>query len=75
MVREDILQKLYANEEYLDYLRRHPKWYKYLDENPNNYQIFEKVVKKELKITSFDKLERFKKQVNFASALIKYFSK
>ena len=74
-MHEDILEKLYANDQYLEYLRRHPKWYYYLDEDPKNYKLFEQAVKKDLKLTSFDKLERFKKQVNFASALVKYFSK
>lgn len=74
-MRGDILQKIYANEQYLEFLRRNPKWYYYLDENPDNYKLFEQNAKKELRITSYDKLERFKKQVNFASAVIKYFSK
>ena len=32
-MREDILQKIYNNPKYLEYLRYHPKWYYYLDEN------------------------------------------
>ena len=74
-MREDLLEKLYKNEEYLDYLRRHPKWYYYLDQDPKNYDLFEKVVKRELKITTVDKLDRVQKQINFASALINYISK
>ena len=74
-MREDILQKLYSNPKYLEYLRYHPKWYYYLDENPNNYSIFERTVKEELKITTFDKLEKLKKQINFATKFMEYFKK
>jgi hypothetical protein len=74
-LRDDILIKIYQNPEYLEYLRYHPKWYQYLDQNPENFSIFEQVVKKELKRTSYDKIERLKKHVNFANALIKYLSK
>ncbi|MDD3999882.1 MAG: YlbE-like family protein [Bacilli bacterium] len=71
-MRDEIISKLYANEQYLDYLRRHPKWYYYLDLDPKYYIEFEKVVKKALKITTYDRLESVKNQVNFASAMIKY---
>ena len=72
-MRDDILQKLYANPVYLDYLRNHPKWYYYLEENPNNYSIFEMKVKEDLKITTYDKLERAKKQITTISKFIDYF--
>ena len=74
-MREDILQKLYSNPKYLEYLRYHPKWYYYLDENPNNYSIFERTVKEELKTTTYDKLEKLKKQINFATKFMEYFKK
>ena len=74
-MREEILQKLYQNPKYLEYLRYHPKWYYYLDENPNNYQVFERTVKEELKITTYDKLERLKKQISFVSKFMDYFKK
>ena len=74
-MREDILQKIYNNPKYLQYLRYHPKWYYYLDENPNNYSIFERTVKQELKITTYDKLEKLKKQINFVTKFMDYFKK
>ncbi len=73
-MRDEIIEKLYNNEQYLNYLRRHPKWYYYLDLDPKYFSEFERVVKKALKITTYDKLEAIKKQVNFAGAMIKYFS-
>lgn len=74
-MKEEILEKIYANEQYLHYLRYHPKWYYYLDLDEKNYGEFEKIVKKELKITTYDKLENLKKQINFASSMINYFKK
>lgn len=74
-MREDILKKIYDNEMYLNYLRYHPKWYYYLDQDPKNFEQFEKVVKKELKLTTVDKLDKVKNQINFASAFLKYITK
>ena len=74
-MREDLIKKIYDNDMYLYYLRYNPKWYQYLDQDPNNFDMFEKVVKKEYKLTTSDKLEKFKNQINFASAFLKYISK
>ena len=73
-MRDEVIIKLYSNPVYLDYLRRHPKWYYYLDLDPSYFKEFEKTVKKDLKLTTYDKLEALKKQINFASSLINYFS-
>ena len=67
-----ILNKIYENDLYLDYLRYHPKWYVILNDNPTLYNDFEKVVKKEYKITSYDKIENLKKQIDFVNGIIKY---
>lgn len=72
-MNDNILQKLYANPQYLEYLRFHPKWYYYLEQNPNYFAIFERTVKEELKITTYDKLEKLKKQINFATKFMDYF--
>ena len=69
------MEKIYQNPDILNYLRYHPKWYYYLDLDPNNFQVFNNVVKKELKITTYDKLEKLKSHVNFASSVIDYFNK
>ena len=34
---KEILDKIYKSKEYLEYLRYHPKWYYYLDSDPNNF--------------------------------------
>ncbi|HHZ11943.1 MAG TPA: hypothetical protein GYA05_04430 [Acholeplasmataceae bacterium] len=73
-MRDDVLYRLYSNEFYLDYLRRHPKWYYFLDLDPGYFAEFERVVKKSLKMTAYDRLESLKNQVNFAGAMLKYLS-
>lgn len=72
---KDILNRIYEKEQYLEYLRYHPKWYYYLDQNPNLFSEFEKALKKELKITTYDQLESLRKKINFASSFIKYLTK
>lgn len=73
-MRSDILNKIYANNLYLTYLRYHPHWYQILDSNPSMYSSFEKEVKTTLKITTADKIENLRKQVDFINGIIKYLS-
>lgn len=67
-----ILSKIYANPIYLNYLRYHPKWYVVLNKNPNAYSDFEKKLKVDLKITTQDKIEQLKKQIDFISGMLNY---
>lgn len=74
-MKDEVLQKIYSNPIYLEYLRRHPKWYYYLDLDSKYLNEFLRVVQKESKTTTYDKLENIKKQINFASSMINYFRK
>jgi len=74
-MRRELMEKIYENPEILDYLRHHPKWYYFLDSDEKNFTVFMNTAKKELKVTTYDKLEKIKKQVNFASSMIDYFTK
>lgn len=67
-----ILQKIYSNPMYLNYLRYHPKWYVILNQNPSAYSDFEKELKVNLKITTADKIENLRKQIDFINSMIKY---
>ncbi len=71
-MRQDILSKLYDNELYLTYLRYHPQWYVPLNENPESYADFEKEVKVNLKLTTYDKIDNLRKQVDFVNGIVKY---
>lgn len=67
-----LINEIYKNPTYLNYLRYHPKWYMILEKNPAYYKEFEKELKKDLKITTYDKIENLKKQINFVNGIIKY---
>lgn len=69
---QTILSKIYANDLYLNYLRYHPKWYIILNKNPGAYYEFEKVLKSDLKITTVDKIEQLKKQIDFINGMLNY---
>lgn len=69
---QTILSKIYANDLYLNYLRYHPKWYIILNKNPSAYYEFEKVLKSDLKITTVDKIEQLKKQIDFINGMLNY---
>lgn len=71
---QEILSKLYQNDLYLTYLRYHPKWYVILNEHPEAYKDFDKEVKVNLKLTTTDKIDNFRKQVDFINGIIKYLS-
>ena len=71
-MRQDVLNKIYSNDLYLTYLRYHPKWYEILNKDPSSYSLFEKEIKTTLKITTADKIENLRKQVDFINGIIKY---
>lgn len=69
---KDVLYKIYANDIYLNYLRYHPRWYVILNKYPEAYKDFEKQLKIDLKITTVDKIEQLKKQIDFISGMVNY---
>ncbi len=71
-MKREILDLLYANDTYLTYLRYHPKWYIILNDNPNLYSEFEKELKVNLKLTTADKIDNLRKQIDFINGIVKY---
>lgn len=71
-MQKAVLDKIYENPLYLEYLRYHPKWYVILNNNPAMYKEFEKEIKTTYKLTAYDKIENFRKQIDFLSGMIKY---
>lgn len=69
---QEILSKLYSNDLYLTYLRYHPQWYVILNEHQEAYKDFEKEVKVNLKLTTYDKIDNLRKQVDFINGIMKY---
>ena len=71
MIKE-ITKKLYENENYLNYIRYNPRWYVILNRNPEAFKEFETEVKVNLKMTTSDKIQNFRKQIDFINGLIRY---
>lgn len=69
-----VLDKIYASDIYTNYLRYNPKWYIYLNQDPSTINDFEKEVKTNLKMTTSDKINNLKKQIDFINGMIKYFN-
>ncbi|QVK20419.1 hypothetical protein KHQ82_08805 [Mycoplasmatota bacterium] len=70
----EILSNLYKQEssQLLEYLRYNPIWYRRLSENPNHYQLFENEAKEFLKLTTYDKINSAKNQLDMLSMFLKY---
>lgn len=68
----EVTSKLYANDQYLSYLRYNPKWYMVLERSPYLFKEFEKEAKIALKITLQDKIGNLRKQIDFVNGIIKY---
>ncbi|MCM1259989.1 MAG: YlbE-like family protein [Anaeroplasma bactoclasticum] len=69
-----VLEKLYSNDVYLNYIRYNPRWYVVLNRNPSAISDFEKEVKVNLKMTTSDKIETLRKQIDFINGMLKYIS-
>lgn len=69
---QSVLERIYSNDVYLNYLRYNPRWYVPLNQDPRNFSDFEKEVKHNLKLTTADKIANLKKQVDFINGMIKY---
>lgn len=74
-MNKEILQKIYADPQILNYIRYHPEWYKILYYEPHKYKEFEKEAKDVLKINTYHKLEDVKGQINFLQSIIEYIQK
>ena len=67
---QTVLDKIYSNDVYLNYLRYNPRWYVTLNENPASINDFEKEVKINLKMTTSDKIENLRKQIDFINGMM-----
>lgn len=74
-MNKEIIDFLYQNPLFLNYLRYHPEWYKIIYYQPKRFKEFLEEAKKELKMTTFDKIENWKKQLGFFESLIDYLTK
>ena len=72
ILSDTLPDKIYGNDVYLNYLRYNPRWYVTLNENPASINDFEKEVKINLKMTTSDKIENLRKQIDFINGMLKY---
>lgn len=71
-MNNQIITKLYKNNDILFYLRTHPVWYKILNRHPQYYNQFEHIAKEDLKLTLNHKLDKIKNQVQLVGLLSEY---
>ena len=57
----NLLYELYKDEKMHKYLKLNSEWYKYLNRNPNNYDIFKKSIKKQYRLNPTDKMSNILK--------------
>lgn len=71
----DILNYLYNNPIYLQYLRYHPRWYKILYYSPEYFDEFINEANIEMHLTKKDSFAQFNKKLSFVSSLLEYLAK
>ena len=66
----DIQFKLKNNPNYVQYLHENSSWYKYLNRNPEKFDIFVAEVKEKYKLRPSDKLSSVLSKIEFVQQFI-----
>ncbi len=74
-IKKEIIDYLYENNVFLNYIRYNPHWYKILYYEPERFEEFLNEAKENLKITMKDKIERMQNQIEFITSLVDYIKK
>ena len=69
-MRFDILMKLESNPKMMNYLKENSEWYKYLNRNPLNYDVFIKTMKSKYKIRTTDKINNVIDNIDTVSNIL-----
>ncbi len=56
-VKIEVLNKLKEDRKYLEFLRQNSNWYKKLNRDPENLEIFIKKMKEKYKLRTIDKID------------------
>lgn len=67
----NLLYELYKDEKMHKYLKLNSEWYKYLNRNPNNYDIFKKSIKKQYRLNPTDKINDALDNIDLMSNILK----
>lgn len=74
-MNKTVMEKIYQDRRYLDYLRNNPAWYKILHYSPNQVDNFINEVKGFYKIRLEDKLATWQNNIGFIQSIIEYIKK
>ncbi|WP_082174336.1 YlbE-like family protein [Bacillus sp. FJAT-27231] len=69
-MRQEIMEMIRKNKEWLNYLRKEPSWYRLLSRDPYQIETFQKASLQFYKKTFPDRLGRFNDSLQMASALM-----
>lgn len=70
IVNYDVKLKFDGNKKYLSFLRENSNWYKRLNRNPDEYDLFIKKMKEKYKLRRIDKFDNFVDSVDLISKII-----
>ena len=66
----DLQFRIKNNPRYLEYLREHSYWYKFLNRNPNSFVDFEEEVKAFYKLRTSDRITRMLNSIEMIQNIV-----
>lgn len=66
----EVIEKLRKNKKFLNYLRENSNWYKELNRDKSNYDLFIKKMKEKYKLRTIDKVDNFVDSVDLVTKII-----
>jgi hypothetical protein len=70
IVKTQVLNKLKEDEKFLKFLRENSNWYKELNRNPLNVDIFIKKMKEKYKLRTIDRIDSVVDSVDLITKII-----
>lgn len=69
-MRKEVLDKLKENKKYHNFLRENSNWYKQLNRDPENYNLFISKMKEKYKLRTIDKVDNFVDSVDLITKIM-----
>ena len=69
-MKREILDKLKESNKYLLFLRENSDWYKKLNRDSNNYDLFIKKMKEKYKLRTIDKVDNIVESADIISKIL-----
>ncbi len=70
-MKKEVLDKLKQDKKFLNYLRENSDYYKLLNRDSNNYDLFIKKMKEKYKLRTIDKVDNIVDSVDLITKIIK----